>query len=101
MSSDERVDNNNTAETVKIQRLCNEIQLFDLCELDKCSFKVNKFCTNAELLAAFERISDAEVVRSEAFCNEGLEDGDEAGDGDCDDDFEDDEFGDEPEYEDE
>ena len=42
------------------QRLCNEIQLFDLCELDKCSFKSRKFCTDPELLRKFEAIADEE-----------------------------------------
>jgi hypothetical protein len=25
------------------RRLCSEIQLFDLCELDRCSFKEDRF----------------------------------------------------------
>lgn len=40
------------------QRLCSEIQLFDLCELDACSFKRNRFCTNQELLEKFESIKE-------------------------------------------
>jgi hypothetical protein len=76
------------------QRLCNEIQLFDLCDLERCSFKVGRYCTNAELLSAFEQISDAEVTPPEVF----VEDGEDAGDGEYDDAFEDDEFGDEAEY---
>ena len=40
------------------QRLCSEIQLFDLCDLDSCRFKSNRFCTNEELLAKFESIKE-------------------------------------------
>lgn len=42
------------------QRLCNEIQLFDLCERESCNYRVGRFCTNPDLLARFERISDDE-----------------------------------------
>jgi hypothetical protein len=43
--------------TVKpAQRLCNEIQLFDLCELEKCGYKKGLYCTNDELLNRFEAI---------------------------------------------
>lgn len=50
-------------ETVKrsshaVQRLCSEIQLFDLCDLDSCRFKWSRFCTNEELLAKFESIKE-------------------------------------------
>jgi len=48
-------------ETVNpVRRLCSEIQLFDLCELDRCSFKEDRFCTNQELLEKFERIADVD-----------------------------------------
>ena len=40
------------------QRLCSEIQLFDLCDLDSCRFKSSRFCTNEELLAKFESIKE-------------------------------------------
>lgn len=36
------------------RRLCSEIQLFDLCELERCHFKDDKFCTDPEMLARFE-----------------------------------------------
>lgn len=42
------------------QRLCSEIQLFDLCDLDSCRFKRNRFCTNEELVAKFESIKEEE-----------------------------------------
>jgi hypothetical protein len=42
----------------QIQRLCNEIQLFELCDLNWCGFKDGRFCTQPELLARFEHIAD-------------------------------------------
>jgi len=41
-----------------VQRLCSEIQLFDLCDLDSCRFKSSRFCTNEQLLAKFEAIKE-------------------------------------------
>lgn len=63
-----------------VRRLCSEIQLFDLCELDRCSFKEDRFCTNQELLEKFERIAD--VDRSSRISRD-----------DGDDDLDDDELG--------
>lgn len=40
------------------QRLCSEIQLFDLCDLASCRFKNSRFCTNEELVAKFESIKE-------------------------------------------
>ena len=77
------------------QRLCNEIQLFDLCDLERCTFKADRFCTNNDLLKSFELIADAEMVPTEVFSSEELEEGD-----DFDEDFEDDGYGEEAEYED-
>lgn len=39
-----------------VHRLCNEIQLFDLCEIDpsRCSFRDGRFCTDIDMLRAFE-----------------------------------------------
>ena len=45
---------------VAVPRLCGEIQLFDLCDLNVCTYKAERFCTNADLLARFERISEDE-----------------------------------------
>lgn len=45
------------------QRLCSEIQLFDLCDLEKCSFKDGRFCTDARLIKKFEAIADEEEKR--------------------------------------
>jgi len=41
-----------------VQRLCNEIQLFDLCELEKCNHKKGLHCTSDELLSRFEAIAE-------------------------------------------
>jgi hypothetical protein len=42
------------------QRLCSEIQLFDLCERTDCAFKRGRYCTDPAMLARFEAISDEE-----------------------------------------
>lgn len=42
------------------RRLCSEIQLFDLCELQKCHFKDDRFCTDPEMLARFEAAAEPE-----------------------------------------
>lgn len=39
-------------------RLCSEIQLFDLCDLDVCGHKNGRFCTNKMLLEKFEAIKE-------------------------------------------
>jgi hypothetical protein len=46
------------------QRLCDEIQLFDLCTDRNCVFKKGRFCTNPDILTRFEAISDDEDERS-------------------------------------
>jgi len=46
------------------QRLCSEIQLFDLCERNKCEFKKGRYCTNGDILARFEATSDEEDANS-------------------------------------
>jgi hypothetical protein len=47
------------------QRLCSEIQLFDLCERADCVFKRGRYCTDPAMLARFEAISDEEDENSE------------------------------------
>lgn len=68
MSAKELVDDESVeVEPLKpAERLCSEIQLFDLCDLDKCAFKTGKFCNNPDLLEKFELISEeneADLVR--------------------------------------
>jgi hypothetical protein len=97
----ERIAEDRPVAALPAQRLCNEIQLFDLCDLETCSFKEGRFCANAGKLAAFERISDAVVVRPEVFISEELEEGEEDNGEEYDDAFDDDESGDEAGYDDE
>ncbi|HBA71821.1 MAG: hypothetical protein A2X82_19360 [Geobacteraceae bacterium GWC2_55_20] len=63
------------------QRLCSEIQLFDLCDLTSCGFKSGRFCSNSELLRRFEGIAEQEVRLPDRIMDEEL-DGDEEADGD-------------------
>ena len=72
--------------SVPAQRLCSEIQLFDLCDLDSCRFRKSRFCTNEELLAKFESISEEDDRNTLLY----EEEGDEEADPDSDfDDYED------------
>ena len=56
------------------QRLCSEIQLFDLCSLDKCSFRDGRFCADTRLLKKFEAIADEEDERPVASHNMSTDD---------------------------
>lgn len=96
----EHASDDNIVAKLPAQRLCNEIQLFDLCDLDTCSCKEGRYCANAELLTAFERISDVED-RPGVCVSEELDEGEETSGDEYDDDFEDDESGDDAEYEEE
>lgn len=42
------------------RRLCSEIQLFDLCDLERCNFLDGRYCTHADLLARFEAVAEPE-----------------------------------------
>ena len=46
--------------TEQPRRLCSEIQLFDLCELERCTFKDDRFCTDPEMLVRFEAEAEPE-----------------------------------------
>ena len=72
------------------QRLCSEIRLFDLCDLDSCNHRNGRFCMDPALLGRFEKITDDELRAPERYISEEIDDA-EAGDGDGYDD-EDDEF---------
>jgi len=62
------------------QRLCSEIQLFDLCERNKCEFKKGRYCTNGDILARFEAISDEEDANSaDLFLSDEVEEMEEDG----------------------
>jgi hypothetical protein len=58
-------------------RLCSEIQLFDLCDLDRCRHKKERFCTNEELLAKFEAIKEEDIRSDLVYDDEELEDEDD------------------------
>ena len=77
-----------------VQRLCKEIQLFDLCELERCGHKQGLFCTSTELLNRFEAIADEDERQPAAgLISEELDDGEDTDD-EYDDACDDDEFGD-------
>jgi hypothetical protein len=63
------------------QRLCSEIQLFDLCELDSCNHKNGRYCTDPALLGRFEKITEDELRAPERNIFEEIDDA-EADDGD-------------------
>lgn len=77
------------------QRLCSEIQLFDLCDLVSCKHKKERFCNDPALLGRFEKIAEEELRAPERYISEDT-DGFEADDGDGygDDEFEADSSGD-------
>ncbi len=52
------------------RRLCSEIQLFDLCELERCRFKDDRFCTDPELLARFEAVAEPEDRPAQRFSDD-------------------------------
>lgn len=51
-------DESQNKSNAAVQRLCSEIQLFDLCDLFGCNFKKGRFCTNEDLLKKFESIKE-------------------------------------------
>ncbi|MDD2734953.1 MAG: hypothetical protein PHF56_13510 [Desulfuromonadaceae bacterium] len=63
------------------QRLCSEVQLFDLCTLDSCRHKADRFCSDPVLLRRFEKIADDELRSPERYVFEEPDDS-EAYDGD-------------------
>jgi hypothetical protein len=63
----------------KPQRLCSEIQLFDLCSKETCSKKKGRYCTDETLIDKFEAISIEEDFSSDQFLdNEPEDDGDDS-----------------------
>jgi hypothetical protein len=54
------------------QRLCSEIQLFDLCDLETCCQKDGRYCTNPEVLERFEAIKE-EDERALQYVGEDLD----------------------------
>lgn len=58
-------------------RLCSEIQLFDLCDLEKCRHKKGRYCTNEELLARFEAIREEDDKAALIYDEDEFEDEDD------------------------
>lgn len=58
------------------QRLCSEIQLFDLCDLDTCTCKEGRFCSNPAILERFEAIKEEDERSVEQYLTEDLDDED-------------------------
>lgn len=58
-------------------RLCGEIQLFDLCDLDSCNHKNSHFCTDSALLDRFEKIAEDELRTPECNVSEEIDDAEE------------------------
>jgi hypothetical protein len=79
------------------KRLCNEIQLFDLCELDVCGHRDGRYCTKGELLARFEAIKEEDDRPPELYMADELDDVEGAGDLGYDEAFGVDEYGEEDE----
>lgn len=63
--------------TQKPQRLCSEIQLFDLCDLDTCCQKDGRYCTNPEVLARFEAIKEEDERSPQQYLGEEFEEGED------------------------
>lgn len=62
------------SEQEKPQRLCSEIQLFDLCSKETCSKKKGRYCTDEALLEKFEAISHEEDFSADQYLAEEPED---------------------------
>lgn len=56
------------------QRLCSEIQLFELCDLDSCNKKSGRYCTDVTLIERFEIIEEDEHRVPERYISEELDD---------------------------
>ena len=90
------VENTGEKPAKPVQRLCNEIQLFDLCELEKCGHKQGLFCTSRELLDSFEAIAEEdERPAAEGFISGEPDDAEGSDDDGYDDSLDDDQFVDE------
>jgi len=68
-------------------RLCSEIQLFDLCDLGTCYNKNGRFCTDPILLSKFEKIAEVEFRTPERFVSEENDDAETDDNDEYDDEF--------------
>jgi hypothetical protein len=65
-------------DTKPVDRLCSEIQLFDLCDLDECGHKKSRYCTNEQLVKMFESIKEEDDRQILLYDENELEDDDES-----------------------
>lgn len=79
----------------RVQRLCSEIQLFDLCELDSCSHKDGRYCTEGGILERFEAIKEEDERSVEQYLSEEYDEDEDPEDPDFDEGFDADDYGDE------
>ena len=79
------------------QRLCSEIQLFDLCDRDVCAHKDGRYCTKGDILARFEAIKEEDDRPPEQFLADELDEVEGADDLGYDEAFGVDEYGEEDE----
>jgi hypothetical protein len=70
--------NEESEQRATIQRLCSEIQLFDLCDRDSCHLRKGRFCTNEELIAKFESIKEKDETADLVYDEDELLDDDES-----------------------
>jgi len=61
------------------ERLCSEIQLFDICSKESCTYKKGRYCTNGNILARFEAISDEDEGLPDQFLADEMEEIEEDG----------------------
>lgn len=74
------------------ERLCSEIQLFDLCDLETCRQRKGRYCTNGEMLAKFEAIKEEDDRDALVYDDEEMEDGEDPDFDEMADDFEGDDY---------
>jgi hypothetical protein len=60
-----------------VRRLCSEIQLFDLCDLETCCQKDGRYCPNEEVLQRFEAIKEEDERSPEQYLVEELDEDEE------------------------
>lgn len=56
------------------QRLCSEVKLFDLCDLDSCGRKNGRFCADPFLVDRFEKIAEEELRTPERYVSDEFDD---------------------------
>jgi len=74
--------------TVADQRLCSEIQLFDLCDIEGCHLRRGRFCSNEELISKFESIKEEDDTPDLVYAEDDYENEGESDFEEYDDDFE-------------